>query len=76
MGKVFETIAESNEKWYGTSYKMEKIEKEQLELWRNSGLLEKFQLPPKNEFIPENLSLVTREEVLVRSKVTFLQLVD
>jgi len=62
VGKTFESVADTAEKWYGTSYKLEKIAEEDLNKWKNAGLLDKFHLPPKNEFIPEQLDLVPREE--------------
>jgi len=62
VGKKFESIADSAEKWYGTSYKLEKIPEEDLNTWRNAGLSDKLKMPPKNEFIPEQLDLVNREE--------------
>lgn len=34
-----------------------------LETWRNAGFSEKLHMPPLNEFIPEKLDLVLREEV-------------
>ena len=63
VGKKFEPIADSTEKWYGTAYKLEKIDAQLLETWEKAGLSDKLHLPPKNEFIPDHLELVPREEV-------------
>ena len=71
VGKTFESVADTAEKWYGTSYKLEKIAEEDLNKWKNAGLLDKFHLPPKNEFIPEQLDLVPREEVTKETIIEF-----
>lgn len=65
VGKKFESVADATEKWYGTSYKQEKIAEEDLNAWMNAGLSDKLHMPPKNEFIPEQLDLVAREEVTI-----------
>ena len=63
IGKKFESVATSRETWYGTSYKSEKIDVKDLEAWRNAGFSDKLHMPPRNEFIPEQLELVAREDV-------------
>ena len=63
IGKKFEAVADSKETWYGTSYKMEKIDSKDIEAWENAGQSEKLHMPHRNEFIPEKLDLVPREEV-------------
>lgn len=67
IGKKFEPIADSKEKWYGTLYKNEKIDAKELEKWKSAGLSDKLHMPPRNEFIPEKLELVPREEVVIIS---------
>lgn len=64
IGKKFESLANSKETWYGTLYKSEKIDPKDLETWKNAGLSDKLQMPPRNEFIPEQLELVPREDVI------------
>lgn len=63
IGKKFESIVDRKEKWYGTAYKSERIEAKELEAWKNAGTSDKLHMPPRNEFIPEQLDLVPREEV-------------
>jgi len=69
IGKKFEVVADSKETWYGTSYKMEKIDSKDIEKWGNAGLSEKLHMPHRNEFIPEKLDLVPREEVAKRFSI-------
>lgn len=64
IGKKFESVADSKETWYGTAYKLEKIPPKDIEAWKNAGLSEKLHMPHRNEFIPEKLDLVSREEVI------------
>jgi secreted Zn-dependent insulinase-like peptidase len=66
IGKKFEAVADSKETWYGTAYKMEKIDLKDIETWGNAGLSDKLHMPHRNEFIPEKLDLVPREEVAKR----------
>jgi secreted Zn-dependent insulinase-like peptidase len=42
---------------------MEKIDSKDIEAWNNAGQSEKLHMPHRNEFIPEKLDLVPREEV-------------
>ena len=64
IGKKFESVVDCKEQWYGTSYKLEKISPKDIEAWKNAGLSEKLHMPYRNEFIPEKLDLVSREEVI------------
>jgi insulysin len=63
VGKKFNGITDSKEKWYGTQYKMFDIPPENLNLWKNCGYNENLTLPPINDFIPSNLNLTNREEI-------------
>jgi len=49
------------EKWYGAKYKSEKIPQEKLDSWSSCGMHEKLRLPDKNDFIPTDFSLVSRD---------------
>ena len=49
---------------------MEKIDSKDIEVWNNAGQSEKLHMPHRNEFIPEKLDLVPREEV---AKIYFLK---
>ena len=63
VGKKFNGMTDSTEKWYGTHYKVEDIPQHKIDLWTNCGLSEeKLFLPPVNDFIPSNLNLTKREE--------------
>lgn len=62
VGKKFEPIVDSVEKWYGTKYKLEKISDKTLNLWNNAGRCEALHLPEENEFIPTDFSPMQREE--------------
>jgi hypothetical protein len=42
---------------------MENIDPKDIEEWGNAGLSDKLHMPHRNEFIPEKLDLVPREEV-------------
>ena len=61
IGKKFEGSTDCEEKWYGVKYKMTDIDQNLMEKWMNCGLNEKFSLPPKNDFIPRDLSLKPKE---------------
>jgi insulysin len=63
VGKKFNGITDSKEKWYGTQYKMFDISPENINLWKNCQLNENLALPPINDFIPSNLNLTNREEI-------------
>ncbi|XP_069679683.1 insulin-degrading enzyme isoform X2 [Periplaneta americana] len=62
VGQKFEPETNEIEKWYGTKYKLEKIPESVLNEWRSADLCEDLKLPPKNEFIPTDFDLMTREE--------------
>jgi len=62
VGKKFNGIADSKERWYGTQYKMFDITAETLSSWQNCGFNENLALPPVNDFIPSNLNLINRDE--------------
>uniref|UniRef100_A0A1B6FWC7 Insulin-degrading enzyme n=2 Tax=Cuerna arida TaxID=1464854 RepID=A0A1B6FWC7_9HEMI len=62
VGKTFESIATECEKWYGTKYKQEKIPEDTIKDWNDESLCEALHLPSKNEFIPNDFSLLPREE--------------
>lgn len=62
IGKKFENIADQEEKWYGTKYKLEKIPKNIIDAWSEYTHCDALYLPSKNEFIPTDFSLVSREE--------------
>lgn len=61
ISKHFDGKTDLTEKWYGTQYKKEKIDEGNLEDLKNCGLNPAFKLPEKNEFIPNDLSLVKYE---------------
>ncbi|XP_063610244.1 insulin-degrading enzyme-like isoform X2 [Penaeus indicus] len=62
VGKALAEKATDVEKWYGTQYKMDNIEHEQLEQWEKAGFNELLKLPTKNEFVPTNFELFTDEK--------------
>ncbi|KAG8271132.1 hypothetical protein J6590_069508 [Homalodisca vitripennis] len=62
VGKMFENKATESEKWYGTKYKQEKIPEDTIKDWNDESLCEALHLPSKNEFIPNDFSLLPREE--------------
>ncbi len=62
VSKKFEGKTDSKENWYGTEYKEVPINETQLNELKSSDLSEAFRLPPKNEYVPENLNLVTHEK--------------
>ncbi|XP_025073712.1 insulin-degrading enzyme-like [Pogonomyrmex barbatus] len=49
--KIYENIANETESWYGTKYKKEKVSKETMDMWNNTGYNSDLKLPSKNEFI-------------------------
>jgi insulysin len=58
ISKKFEGKCDKTEKWYGTEYSENKLTEDQLNELRSSGLNENFHLPPINQFIPNDLSLI------------------
>lgn len=62
IAKKFADVADQKEKWYGTEYKLEDIADEKIQKWKNCGLSENLHLPPRNEFIPTNFEILSREK--------------
>ena len=50
-----------SEPWYGTKYAIEDIPEDSLGTWSDAGMQEDLCLPPRNEFLPTNFSLITSE---------------
>jgi insulysin len=63
VAKAFEKDANSVEHWYETKYKKEKIPKELIDRWNNTGFNDAFHLPEKNEFIPSKFDIKPNEKV-------------
>ncbi len=63
VSKKFEGTTDKKEKWYGTDYREETIDATLLDSLKYCGTNSAFHLPKKNEFIPEDLSLVKNESV-------------
>ncbi|CAL7937409.1 unnamed protein product [Xylocopa violacea] len=61
-GKVFSSIADETEHWYGVKFKKEKIPQNILNTWINAGLNSDLKLPQKNEFIPEKFDIKPADE--------------
>lgn len=59
ISKKYEGKTENIEKWYGTEYKIEKLSTQFLNKIKSYGSNDAFHLPSVNEFIPENLNLVS-----------------
>ena len=64
VAKKFQNQTDRKEKYYNIDYSYEDIPNETLSLWRDAGFNEKLHLPKPNEFIPEKLELVEREDEL------------
>lgn len=62
VAKKYEGKTDLKEKWYGTDYSISRLPEEVLQKWRNAGLHENLHIPDKNEFIPTNFDLLTRDE--------------
>ena len=62
VGKKFEGMTDSEEKWFGVKYKITDIDHNLIDKWMNCGLNDRLSLPQKNEFIPRDLSLKPRVE--------------
>ncbi|CAI9736365.1 insulin-degrading enzyme-like [Octopus vulgaris] len=62
IAKSFDGKTDQKEHYYGTDYKVEKIEESVLETWRNCETHENLQLPIPNEFIPTNFEIFKREK--------------
>ncbi|XP_003701355.1 insulin degrading metalloproteinase isoform X2 [Megachile rotundata] len=69
IGKLYESIADETEKWYGTKFKKEKIPQYIIDTWINAGLNSDLQLPPKNEFIAENVDIKPAEDNVTKFPV-------
>jgi insulysin len=61
VSKKFEGKTDKTEKWYGTEYSENQVAQEQIERLKSAGLNESFRLPPKNEYVPENLNLIQHD---------------
>lgn len=61
VSKKYDGNTDQIEKWYGTKYRVEKINEDKLNELKNCGLNEAFKLPPKNDFVPTDFSLVKHE---------------
>lgn len=64
VAKKFQNQTDRKEQYYNIDYSYEDIPNETLSLWREAGFNERLHLPKPNEFIPEKLELVEREEPL------------
>lgn len=64
VAKKFQNQTNRKEKYYGIDYSYENIPEETMNLWKNAGNNSKLHLPEPNEFIPNKLELVEREEAL------------
>ena len=64
ISKKFQGHTDKVEKWYGTEYRMEKMNQHQLQELNSCGKNSAFSLPPKNTFIPSNLELIKHDEWL------------
>lgn len=61
VSKKFEGKTNSKEQWYGTDFIVEDFPGSKIEMWENCGESENLTLPEKNDFIPTDFELVTRE---------------
>ncbi|XP_076104390.1 insulin-degrading enzyme-like isoform X1 [Mytilus galloprovincialis] len=61
VSKKFEDKTNIKEKWYGTDYSVEDIQESKIQMWSKCGENENLTLPEKNDFIPTDFELVTRE---------------
>jgi insulysin len=61
VSKKYEGKTDKTERWYGTEYTESQIAQERIEALKAAGLNESFRLPPKNEYVPENLNLIQHE---------------
>ncbi|KOC58791.1 Insulin-degrading enzyme, partial [Habropoda laboriosa] len=69
IGKLYESIADETEKWYGTRFKKEKVPQQIINKWINAGLNSDLKLPPKNEFIPEKFDIKPSENNITKFPV-------
>lgn len=63
VGKALAEKVTCTEKWYGTCYKMECVEEELLERWRDAGSNTLLRLPSRNEFVPTTFDLFKDSQV-------------
>ncbi|VDH94622.1 Hypothetical predicted protein [Mytilus galloprovincialis] len=61
VSKKFEDKTNIKEKWYGTDNSVEDIKNSKIQMWSKCGENENLTLPEKNDFIPTDFELVTRE---------------
>ncbi|XP_046548482.1 insulin-degrading enzyme-like [Haliotis rubra] len=61
IAQKFKGMTDQKEKWYGTDYSESSIPAEMIRKWSDCGLHESLRLPQRNEFIPTNFDIVTRE---------------
>ncbi|XP_053988603.1 insulin-degrading enzyme [Hylaeus volcanicus] len=66
IGKVYESIANETEKWYGTRFKKEKIPQDIINKWMNAGYNSDLKLPSKNEFIPDKFDIKPAENNITK----------
>lgn len=61
VSKKYEGKTDRTEKWYGTEYRLDKLNQSQLQELKGCGLNEAFHLPEKNTFIPNDLGLIKHD---------------
>ncbi|XP_071090018.1 insulin-degrading enzyme-like [Haliotis cracherodii] len=61
IAQKFKGTTDKKEKWYGTDYMESSIPPEMIRKWSDCGLHDNLRLPQRNEFIPTNFDIVTRE---------------
>lgn len=62
VGKKFQSIADRKEEWYGTEYKLERIDDATLQNWGSDCVHSNLRMPDKNEFIPTDFALSPRDD--------------
>jgi insulysin len=62
IGRKYEGTTDKVEPWYGTHYSVNRIPDSTIDAWRNAGTNDTLRLPEKNEFIPTDFKLVSKEE--------------
>lgn len=61
VSKKYEGKTDKKETWYGTDYRVEHLSNEQLNELKSCGLNPAFSIPPKNTFIPNDLSIIQHD---------------
>lgn len=61
VSKKYEGATNGVEKWYGTQYKVDELSAAQIAELNAIGTSDSFHLPPKNEYVPEDLSLIEHD---------------